>query len=84
MKNDPGKATSVPYRPEEDKPMYLVDVLREDFTGLDTDEYKYKMQIVDFLKNKGVEYRKSPIPEYIKKKAQENYPNNWKEYLEKY
>ena len=75
---------SVPYRPEEDKPMYLVDVLREDLFELDTDEYKYKMQIVDFLKSKGVDYRAAPIPEYIKKKAQAEYPNNWKEFLEKY
>lgn len=75
---------SVPYRPEEDKPMYLVDVLREDFFEFDTEEYKYKMQIVDFLKSKGIDYRATPIPEYIKKKAKENYPNSWQEYLEKY
>ncbi len=75
---------SVPHRPEEDKPMYLVDVLREDFFEFDTDEYKYKMQIVDFLKSKGINYKATPVPEYIKKKAQDNYPNNWKEYLEKY
>lgn len=69
---------------DKGKPMYLVDVLREAFLDLDTDEYKYKMKIVDFLKSKGIDYRAVPIPEYIKKKAQENYPNNWKEYLEKY
>jgi uncharacterized protein len=75
---------SADYNPAEDKPIYLVDVLREDFFELDTDEYKYKIQIVDFLKSKGIDYRATPIPEYIKKKAQEAYPNNWKEYLEKY
>lgn len=75
---------SVPHRPEEDKPIYLVDVLREDFFEFDTDEYKYKMQIVDFLTKKDINYKATPVPEYIKKKAQENYPNNWKEYLDKY
>lgn len=69
---------------DKGKPMYLVDVLREDFMDLDTEEYKYKMQIVAFLKSKGIDYRKAPIPDYIKKKAQENYPDSWKEYLEKY
>lgn len=69
---------------DKGKPMYLVDVLREDFFEFDTDKYKYKMQIVDFLKTKGIDYRATPIPEYIRKKAQENYPNSWKEYLEKY
>jgi len=69
---------------DKGKPMYLVNVLREAFLDFDTDEYKYKMQIVDFLKSKGIDYRATPIPEYIKKRTQENYPNNWKEYLEKY
>ncbi|MCB9310015.1 MAG: ankyrin repeat domain-containing protein [Lewinellaceae bacterium] len=69
---------------DKGKPMYLVDVLREDFFDFNTDEYKYKMQIVDFLKSKGIDYRSTPIPDYIKKKAQEEYLNNWKEYLEKY
>lgn len=69
---------------DKGKPMYLVDVLREAFLDLDTDEYKYKMQIVDFLKTKGIDYRATPIPDYIKKKAQEEYPNSWNEYLEKY
>lgn len=69
---------------DKGKPMYLVDVLREAFLDFDTDEYRYKMQIVDFLKTKGIDYRATPIPDYIKKKAQEEYPNNWKEYLEKY
>lgn len=69
---------------DKGKPMYLVDVLRETFLDFDTDEYKYKMQIVDFLKNKGIYYRATPIPDYIKKRVQEKYPNSWKEYLEKY
>lgn len=69
---------------DKGKPMYLVDVLREDFFEFDTDEYKYKMKIVDFLKSKGIDYRAIPIPEYIKKKAQEEYPKTWQEYLEKY
>lgn len=66
------------------EPMYLSDVLREDFFDLHTDKYKYKMQIVDFLKTQGIDYRATPIPDYIKKKAQEEYPNSWKEYLEQY
>lgn len=72
------------YREEESKQMYLVDVLREAFVDLDTNEHKNKMKIVAFLESKGVSYKNAPIPDYIKKKAQENYPNNWKDYLEKY
>lgn len=69
---------------DKGKPMYLIDVLREDFFEFDTNEYKYKMKIVDFLKSKGMDYRATPIPDYIKKKAKEEYPNSWQEYLEKY
>lgn len=72
------------YREEEHKNMYIGDVLREDFLPLDSDEYKSKMEIISFLKNKGIDYRKLPIPAYIEKKAQEEYPDSWKEYLEKY
>jgi uncharacterized protein len=69
---------------DKGKPMYLVDVFREAFLDFDTEEYKYKMKIIDFLKSKGMDYRATPIPDYIKKKAQENYPDSWQEYLEKY
>lgn len=72
------------FREDQNREMYLVDVLREDFFGLGTDEYKYKMQIVEFLKTKGIDYRATPIPDYIKKKAQEEYPKTWQKYLEKY
>ncbi|WCT13674.1 ankyrin repeat domain-containing protein [Mucilaginibacter jinjuensis] len=72
------------YREEESKDMYLVDVLREAFVDLDTEDHKNKMKIISFLESKGVSYKNAPIPDYIKKKAQENYPNDWKNYLEKY
>jgi uncharacterized protein len=75
---------SADYKPEEDKSMYLVEVLREDLFDLGSKEYKYKMEIVDFLRSKGVNYIATPIPEYIRKKAQEKYPRGWNEYLAKY
>lgn len=75
---------SADYNPAEDKPMYLVDILREKFFEIGSREYKYKMQIVDFLKSRGVDYKSIPIADFIKRKAQEKYPNNWKEYLDKY
>lgn len=69
---------------EKGTPIYLWDILREDFIDFDTDKYKYKMQIVDFLKSRGIDYHSLPIPDYVKKKAKEKYPDNWEEYLEKY
>ena len=74
---------SVNYNPPEG-PFYLVDVLRADVFDLGSEKYKYKMQIVDFLKSKGVDYRAAPIPEDIKTEIQYRYPHSWEEYLKKY
>lgn len=84
LKNGADYKLPIFYRVEENREIYLVDLLREILLDLNTDEYKNKMQIVIFLKSKGIDYRATPIPEYIKKKAQEKYPKNWREYLEKY
>jgi len=39
---------------DKGEPMYLLDVLKEDVSDFDTDEYKYKILIIDFLRSKGV------------------------------
>ncbi|MCT4581176.1 MAG: ankyrin repeat domain-containing protein [Flavobacteriales bacterium] len=44
---------------------------------LDSEDYKIKMEIVDFLEKKGYDYKNAPIPEHY-------YKNYSKEYLEKY
>ncbi|MBL7847072.1 MAG: ankyrin repeat domain-containing protein [Cyclobacteriaceae bacterium] len=72
------------FRPETNKDMFLVDVLREDFFPLNSPEHTQKMEVVDFLKNKGIDYWSAPVPDFIKKKAQEQYPDTWADYLEKY
>lgn len=69
---------------EKGMPMYLANVLREDFFDLDSEEFKLKMELVAFMKTKGIDYRATPVPEYIKKKAQETYPKTWQDYLDKY
>ncbi len=40
---------------DKGKPMYLVDVLKENVADVNTDEYKYKMLIIDFLNSKGID-----------------------------
>lgn len=40
---------------EKGKPMYIADVLQE--APSDYDQDKYKLSIIDFLKNKGIKYR---------------------------
>jgi|SRR5579859_5966567 len=75
---------SITYNEEQKKTYYLADELRFSMPDIGSGDHKLKMQIVDFLKGKGIDYRAIPVPEYVKKKAQEEYPNSWQEYLEKY
>lgn len=65
-------------------PVYLVDFLREVFKPLGSREHFHKMEIVKFLGTQGIDYWSAPIPDYIKRKAQEKYPSYWEEYLKKY
>lgn len=61
----------------EGKPITILNYLRDWVFKVDTREYKVKMEIVEYLKNKGLDYWSTPIPEIYSKK----YP---KEFLEKY
>lgn len=66
------------------KTYYIEDELQYMLPELNSSEYKTKMLIVDFLKGKGVIYKRVPVPEYVLKQVKDRYPNNWQEYLEKY
>lgn len=59
------------------KKLFIVNSLRNWTFALDSDEYKIKMEIVDYLKKKGMDYWKTPIPRKL-------YKHYSKEYLEKY
>lgn len=66
------------------KDYYLWDELRLDLLYLDSEKYKQKMVLVNFLKEQGLDYRALSIPDYAKTQAKKMYPMNWQEYLEKY
>lgn len=69
---------------DKGKPMFIVDVLRESVCEFDTEQYQYKMKIVDFLKSRGVDYKSAPIPDYIIQEIQKKHPDNWQDYLKRY
>jgi ankyrin repeat protein len=79
-----GADYKMPFYNRNNKDVFLWDDLREQTYPLDSKQYKYKMEIVEFLKQKGIDYRKLPIPSSVVNDAKETYPNNWKEYLDKY
>lgn len=66
------------------KKIYITDLLRERLLPLNSLKYKQKMEIVDFLSQKGIDYRKTPIPSYVIKEVKVLYPDSWEAYLEKY
>lgn len=62
----------------------ILDYLRKASYYLDSEEYKQKMEVVKFLASKGLDYSKAPIPDWIVERIKKAYPNDWKEYLERY
>jgi ankyrin repeat protein len=71
------------YSPDGEK-VYITNFLREKFYTLNSEKYKQKMEVVDFLSKKGKNYWTTPIPSYAIKEAKKMYPNSWQEYLKKY
>lgn len=69
---------------KDGKKMYLVDILREFTPELNSKKHKEKLAIIEFLKQKGIDYKKVPIPDFIFEQIKKDYPNNWKEYIEQY
>ena len=59
-------------------------IIRESVCEFDTEQYQYKMKIVDFLKSRGVDYKSAPIPDYIIQEIQKKHPDNWQDYLKRY
>jgi ankyrin repeat protein len=62
----------------------ILNELRNLNYPLNTEKHHKKMKVVKFLKTKGLDYSKSPVPNWVVKWAQKEYPNNWKEYIYTY
>lgn len=68
----------------DNKDFYLQDELRFIIIPLNSKLYPKKMKLVEFLKEKGINYENTPIPDYAIEEAKKIYPKNWKAFLEKY
>jgi ankyrin repeat protein len=62
----------------------LLQILRGCIIDLNSEQYKYKMKLVAFLKSKGLDYFKEPINQSYVDRIKYLYPDNWKEYVKKY
>lgn len=72
------------YKMVDGHQVFILEQLRKTVVELDSEDYKIKYQIIELLKEKGLDYNKEPIPDYVLKKIKKQYPKDWKEYLEKY
>ena len=84
LKNGVDYRLPISYVKEQDKTYYLVNDLRFFMPEIGSREYEYKMEIVEFLRERDIEYKDVLIPEYVLEKAKERYPNSWQEYLKEY
>ena len=64
--------------------VYILEALRKSVLDLKSEQYKNKLKVIKFLKAKGLDYSKEPIPDYILKKIKNKYPKNWEDYIKKY
>lgn len=70
---------------KEDKPHYLVEILRLWWIlKLDSEEYKIKLKIIEELKRQGVDYWAEPIHDYALQNIKKLYPDSWEEYIKSY
>lgn len=64
--------------------MDILFKLRQIFLPLNSENYRYKVKVIELLKERGLNYNESPIPEFIVERAKKEYPDTWEEYLKKY
>ncbi len=80
-----GADYSIPvYHMVDGRPVMIQEALRKLLPALGSRDHKVKMEIVSYLKGKGIDYAKTPIPEYILKIIKKKYKENWPEYIKRY
>ena len=62
----------------------ILSILRNKIYDLDSERYKDKMKLVEFLQGKGLDYRKEPIDEQTLKRIKRIHHDDWEEYIKKY
>lgn len=72
------------YRTVDDQEVYILEALRNSIFDLNSPAYQKKLEVIAFLKSKGLDYYKEPIPDYILKEIKKKYPENWEECIRKY
>jgi len=64
--------------------MFPVDLLRDWICELGTEEYEWKMAMVEEFARQGVDYWSTEIPERTLERIKSLYPDTWEEYIKVY
>lgn len=69
----------------DDSPVFVLEALRDHYIiHLGSKEHREKMELVAYLKTKGLHYDAQPIPDYVVERVRARYPNSWQEFLRQY
>lgn len=63
--------------------VFILEALRKCIFDLKSEQYKSKLEVIKFLKKKGLDYYKEPIPDFILVKIKKKYPNEWEDFIKK-
>lgn len=58
----------VMYTRIDNEQIFILEALRQCLIELNSEQYKHKLGVINFLKEKGLDYNKEPIPDYILEK----------------
>ena len=58
--------------------------MKRQLIDLESEEYQYKLKVIDFLEKRGVDYRGVIPPKKTIEMAKRQYPDSWEEYLKVY
>lgn len=72
------------YKMIDDHKVYILEALRKCLIELNSEQYKYKLEVIDFLKEKGLDYNKELIPDYVLEDIKKKYPKDWEDYIKRY
>ena len=62
----------------------ILEALRKNLFDLNSEKYQQKLKVIDFLKSKGLDYSKEPIPQETLDEIKNKYGDNWKNYIDNY
>lgn len=69
---------------DDEHKVYILEALRKCQFDLGSEKHKQKLQVIAFLKSKGLDYNKEPIPDDVLENIKKNHPNDWEKYAREY